>query len=370
MEETDQPSSATRADLSTVLAGLRAAGEGTRLRILTILAGGELTVSELCRILGQTQPRVSRHLKLLCDGGLLDRHSEGTSAFYGLTRQEPGRSIAKAVLNMIDPQDQTTATDLQRLLSIRQERAEAAGQYFEQIASSWDGLRSLHVADAEVERALLAAADSHRIDGRPITTLLDIGTGTGRILELFADRIARGLGIDLSKAMLNLARTNLTASGLDHCSVRHGNIYALNVEPASFDLAVLHHVLHYLDDPKAAITAAVAGLRPGGQLIIVDFAPHRLESLRTEHNHRRLGFEDLEVTDWCRQAGMEEIEVQHLVPADATQATIAGSGADQATAGQADPGPLTVSLWTATASAATVAVDSTPVGHRPQLESL
>lgn len=347
------------ADITTVLAGLRAAGENTRLRILSILAEGELTVSELCRILGQTQPRVSRHLKLLGDAQLLDRHSEGTSAFYGLTRREPGRTMVRAILALVDQGDQTTATDRQRLAAIRDERAEAAGRYFEQIAGRWDGVRSLHVADAEVERALVNAADRHRIDGAPITSLLDIGTGTGRILELFADRIERGLGIDLSKAMLNLARTNLTASGFHHCSVRHGNIYALDVEPASFDLAVLHHVLHFLDEPKLAIQAAVDGLRPGGQLIIVDFAPHGLESLRIEHAHRRLGFEDLEVTDWCRQVGLTDVDVTHLVPT--------GHDPHQTP----DDELLTVSLWTATRTSqpATAASDATGAETSERLES-
>jgi ubiquinone/menaquinone biosynthesis C-methylase UbiE len=352
------PSSAPVCDITTVLAGLRAAGENTRLRILSILSEGELTVSELCRILGQTQPRVSRHLKLLGDAQLLDRHSEGTSAFYGLTRREPGRTMVRSILSLVDPQDKTTSTDRQRLASIREERAHAAGQYFEQIAGQWDGVRSLHVADTEVEQALVDAADRHRINGGPITSLLDIGTGTGRILELFGDRIERGLGIDLSKAMLNLARTNLTASGLHHCSVRHGNIYALDVEPASFDLAVLHHVLHFLDEPHLAIRAAVEGLSLGGQLIIVDFAPHRLESLRTEHAHRRLGLEDTEVTDWCHQVGLTDVSVTHLVPPTATPQN-------------ADDELLTVSLWTATntSTSATAATSAPGADTSAQLES-
>ena len=352
------PSSATVGDITTVLAGLRAAGENTRLRILSILSEGELTVSELCRILGQTQPRVSRHLKLLGDAQLLDRHSEGTSAFYGLTRREPGRTIVRSILSLVDHQDKTTSTDRQRLASIREERAHAAGQYFEQIAGQWDGVRSLHVADTEVEQALIDAAERHRIDGAPITSLLDIGTGTGRVLELFGDRIERGLGIDLSKAMLNLARTNLTASGLHHCSVRHGNIYALDVEPSSFDLAVLHHVLHFLDEPNLAIRAAAEGLRPGGQLIIVDFAPHRLESLRTEHAHRRLGLEGAEVTDWCHQAGLTDVSVTHLVPQTNTPQA-------------AEDELLTVSLWTASrlTEPATAATGAPGADTSAQLES-
>ncbi len=304
------------ADLETVLGGLRAAAESTRLRIVAVLAEGELTVSELCRVLGQTQPRVSRHLKLLCEGGLLERHSEGTSAFYSPSRTEPGRSIFEAVLALVDGQDPTLAGDRHRLDKIRAERAVAAGQYFERIADMWDGVRSLHVADAEVERALLAITDNHRIDGRPIASLLDVGTGTGRVLGLFADRIERGLGIDLSSGMLNLARSNLLADGHHHCSVRHGNVYAPDVEPGSFDLAILHHVLHFLDDPAAAIASAASALEPGGQLLVVDFAPHQLEALRRDHAHRRLGFPDDEIAAWCEAAGLEDTSVTHLVPPD------------------------------------------------------
>lgn len=324
--------------LDTLLAALKAAGETTRLRILAVLADGELTVSELCRILGQTQPRVSRHLKLLGEAGLLDRHTEGTSAFYGPSRDLGGRRVFRAVLELLDPEDATIVSDRERLRDIRAERAAAAAQYFEQIAAEWNDVRSLHVTDDDVEQAMLAAADAHRINGRRISTLLDVGTGTGRILEVFSDRVSRGLGIDLSSNMLNLARSNLMAKGLDHCAVRHGNIYTLDhtldILPGSFDLAVLHHVLHFLDEPGRAVAVAGSSLLPGGQLIIVDFAPHELENLRSDHAHRRLGFEDHEVRQWCEQAGLTDVQATHLTPPS-----------DGATAE-----PLTVTMWTATQS--------------------
>ncbi len=342
-------------DIETVLAGLRAASEATRLRIVAVLAEGELTVSELCRILGQTQPRVSRHLKLLCDAGLLVRHSEGTSAFYSPSKVEPGRSIFHSVLSLVDREDRTLVADRSRLGAIRTERANAAGQYFEQIAGLWDSVRSLHVADTEVEQMLLAAADQHRIDGGKIASLLDIGTGTGRILELFADRIEHGLGIDLSVGMLNLARTNLVTEGHGHCSVRHGNIYALDVSPHSYDLAILHHVLHFLEDPAAAIVAATETLRPGGQLIVVDFAPHQLETLRRDHAHRRLGFPEDEVAGWCTAAGLTDVSVEHLIPAEREDQT-----------SEANTELLTVSLWTATQP---VHPSLTSVGESSSLQS-
>lgn len=303
----------TTADLESVLAGLRAAGESTRLRIVLALTDGELTVSELCRVLGQTQPRVSRHLRLLCDAGLLTRHSEGTNAYYAHTRAEPGRSLLTSLLALVAPDDRTVEADRQRLSAIREERADAANRYFEEIAESWHQVRSLHVDDAEVEGALLAMAEQ-RLGGPTFGRLLDIGTGTGRILELFADRIDRGIGIDLSSTMLKVARANLSAAGIGHCAVRQGNVYALDVPHQSIDLAVIHHVLHHLDDPAAAVAEAALTLRPGGQLIVVDFAPHGLESLRSEHAHRRLGFHDTEIADWCRQAGLDDVSIQHLIP--------------------------------------------------------
>jgi ubiquinone/menaquinone biosynthesis C-methylase UbiE/DNA-binding HxlR family transcriptional regulator len=324
----------TTGDLDTVLTGLRAAGEPTRLRILVALTDGELTVSELCRVLGQTQPRVSRHLRLLCEAGLLTRHSEGTNAFYAHTRTEPGRSLLANLLTLVDTDDRTVEADRQRLATIREERADAATRYFEEIAERWDQVRSLHVDDAEVEAALVAMAEQ-RIGGPRFGRLLDIGTGTGRVLELLADRVDHGIGIDLSPTMLKVARSNLSAAGLGHCAVRQGNVYALEVPHQSIDLAIIHHVLHHLEDPAAAIAEAALTLRPGGHLIVVDFAPHSLESLRSEHAHRRLGFHDAEIADWFRHAGLADLGVQHLIP-----------GASHG--GDAEPDELlTVGLWAA-----------------------
>lgn len=345
------PTSVAVTTLDSVLAELRAAGESTRLRILAVLAHGELTVSELCRVLGQTQPRVSRHLRLLCEAGLLTRQTEGTSAFYA-HRHEPGRSLLGPILALLDPGDQILEADQQRLAAIRAERADQARQYFEVIAEQWDSIRSLHVDDAEVEQAILDVALEHQRPNRsatgpegqegegaarPIGTLLDVGTGTGRILELLADRVDRGLGIDLSSNMLRLARSNLATQGLHHLSVRQGNVYALNVPAHSIDLVVLHHVLHYLDEPVVAIAEAAATVRPGGQLIVVDYAPHHLERLRREHAHRRLGFDEHEIKRWCEQAGLTAVAIRHLRP---SASVLDGDAPDQE--------PLTVSLWTAT----------------------
>lgn len=311
-----------------ILAVLRAVGEPSRLRIVLICDRVELTVGELSRVLRQSQPRVSRHLRLLVEAGVLERNAEGTSAFYRLTDAPFVADVLSAVKEYLDPDghvDDALSRDRERLDAIRAERAQNAAVYFEEIAESWENVRPLHVADDVVERALLeASADMD------IGTFLDVGTGTGRMLEVFADRIERGLGIDLSTRMLKLARSRLDRAGLRHCSVRHGNIYDLDVPAASIDLAVLHHVLHFLDDPGEAIGHIARSLRPGGRLLIVDFAPHANEILRTDHAHARLGFSDNQILRWCERAGLQHRHVTHLEPQTPP-----------------DGEPLTTSLWVA-----------------------
>lgn len=293
--------------MEQLLAGLRAAAESTRLRILAVLARTDLTVTELTQVLGQSQPRVSRHLKLLCDAGLLTRFQEGTWVFYRLADEGPGADLAQAVLARVPGDDSNLVRDLERLEAVRRARAEAAAQFFKENAPHWDRIRSLYVPETEVERAMLKAIKEDRVDD-----LLDIGTGTGRILQVFADRVRRGLGIDLSREMLAVARANLEKRNLRHCHVRQGDIYHLAVPQGSMDVVTIHHVLHFLDDPAAAIREAARTLRPGGRLLIVDFAPHQLEFLRSEHAHRRLGFSDEEIAGWCKSAGLEKLRIEHL----------------------------------------------------------
>ena len=304
--------------LDEYLAGLRAAAEPTRLRLLALCAEGELTVSELTEILGQSQPRVSRHLKLLVEAGLLDRIREGTWAFYRLTGGGPGTRLGRGLLDMIPGDDATLALDRERLGAVKQARAGRAQAYFRKNAARWNEIRKLYVAETEVEKALIEAMG---MDG--VGDFLDIGTGTGRILELFGEKVERGVGIDLSREMLALARANLERAGRHNCQVRHGDMYKLPVPSGSFDAVAIHQVLHYADDPAAAIAEAARVLRPGGRLVIVDFAPHDLEFLRRDHAHRRLGFSDDEVKGWCRAAGLVPASTVHL-PGD----------------------PLTVTIWT------------------------
>ena len=302
-----------------LLAALRAVAEPTRLRLVVLCARGELTVSELTQILGQSQPRVSRHLKLLCEAGLLDRFREGSWVFYRLSQSGPAGALARQLVATCDETDPTITLDLQRLHAIKRQRAEIAGAYFCENAAQWHRIRSLYVDEREVEAALVEI-----ITAAGPRELLDIGTGTGRMLEILAPRVPSALGIDQSREMLSIARVNLEQVGLENASVRLGDMYQLALPDASFDAVVIHQVLHYADRPAAAITEAARMLRPNGVFVLVDFAPHALEFLRDEHAHRRLGFSDAEVAEWCRAAGLDPASPQHL-PGD----------------------PLTVVIWTA-----------------------
>ncbi|HVI50021.1 MAG TPA: metalloregulator ArsR/SmtB family transcription factor [Candidatus Sulfotelmatobacter sp.] len=302
-----------------VLAALRAAAEPTRLRLLSLCAQGELTVSELVGILGQSQPRVSRHLKLMCEGGLLERFREGAWVFYRLSRSGAGGELARRALDLIPDGDPQLARDNARLAAIQLGRAASAAAYFDENAGRWAELRSWHIDEAEVEAALRRA-----VAGRRIGDLLDIGTGTGRLLEVLGPQAERAEGIDASREMLAVARAKLEAAGLRHCGVRQADMYALPFADGSFDMVVIHQVLHFADTPASAVAEAGRVLRPGGLLALVDFAPHELETLRTEHNHRRLGFADAEVAGWCAGAGLDMADIRRL-PGD----------------------PLTVTLWLA-----------------------
>lgn len=315
--------------MERLINALRAAGEPTRLRMLLMLDGSELTVTEICRILAQSQPRVSRHLKLLCDAGLLVRQAEATNAFYRHARSPFAEAFLASMSDLVDDDSAVFNRDQDQLAQIRASRAELAARSFERIALEEEVLRGRAVNQPAVEEAMLALAAE-----QPIDLLLDIGTGTGRVLELFAPRIQGGVGIELSREMLNLARTQLEAKHLNHCSVRYGNAYDLDLDRSSIGLAVLHHILHFLDEPARAIEQAARTVAPGGRLLIVDFAPHDLEALRDNHGHHRLGFSDEEVMRWCLAAGMASVSITHIAPPS--------------------PGPdsLTVTIWVATQSAA------------------
>jgi len=300
---------------------LRAAGESSRLRILALLSADELSVLELCRILDQSQPRVSRHLKLLADAGLVERFPDGAWVFYRLSAQSPERTLADHALSALNPADAVLASDASRLAAVRAERAQAAAAYFERNAERWSQVQSLYIDEAEVERAILAAAGPG-----PHRALVDLGAGAGRMLLLLGRHATRALGLDLSQQMLNIARAEAARAGLAHCELRHGDIFDTRLPDGYADLVTVHQVLHYLTDPAAAVAEAARLTAPGGRLIIADFAPHGLEHLREAHQHRRLGFTDEEVAGWLAAAGLDPQPPVSLSPSQ--------------------PGGLTVKIWT------------------------
>lgn len=276
---------------------LRAAGEPTRLRILSLLAGEELSVMEMSRILDQSQPRVSRHLKLMTDAGLIERFPDGARVYYRLSHDAQARRLIDTVLDILA--EDAGEADHRRLDEVRKDREEAAVSYFEQVAPQWDRLRSLYVSESAVEAALEKA-----VGPGPFERVVDLGTGSGRMLTLFGKKAKMSVGLDLSQNMLNIARTNVTKAGVEQVELRHGDIFATRLPAASADLVIVHQVLHYLSDPAAAVAEAARLVSPGGRLVIIDFAPHDFEHMREAHQHRRLGFADSEINGWLQDGGL------------------------------------------------------------------
>lgn len=286
---------------------LKAAGEPTRLRLLALLAHADLTVSDLMDILGQSQPRISRHLKLLAEAGLLERYQEGSWAYFRAVEDGAPAAFLGAILERVNANDPQLLRDREQLATVRARRARQAADYFAVNAASWDAIRKLHVDEAQVEAAIL-----DMLGNSPFQAMLDLGTGTGRMLELLSPLYVRATGIDTSREMLTVARSNLEAAGISGAHVRQGDMLNADLARESFDLVTIHQVLHFLDDPARAIRQAARTLRPGGRMLIVDFAPHALEFLRDQHAHLRLGFAAEQVAGWLEAAGLEVREHRRL----------------------------------------------------------
>jgi ubiquinone/menaquinone biosynthesis C-methylase UbiE len=320
---------------------LKAAGEQTRMRLLALLSSSDLTVTDLTEILGQSQPRISRHLKLLGEARLIERYQEGAWAYFRLTSEGNAAGLARLVIDAASRNDPVLSRDAERLEGVKRARAEKAQSYFSRNADSWDQLRSLHVSDETVEAALVEL-----VGRKPFDSMLDLGTGTGRILQLFEGLYRRGIGVDASRDMLAVARANFDRNGLSHASVRHGDIFNLPLDRESFDLVTIHQVLHYLQSPDAAVAEAARMLRPGGRLVIVDFAPHDLEYLREEHAHMRLGFSHETIGNVLAEQGLEIVKIVDLKPEDtATE-------------------KLTVTIWLARDRRLLIADDTSPSSQK------
>jgi ArsR family transcriptional regulator len=298
----------------------QALADSTRLRIVALLRLMELSVGELAQVLGQSQPRVSRHLKILSDAGVLERRKEGSWVFLTLGDADEVEPMFALIDCWADADtDELFDADSTRLEAVRADRAEAAARYFSVHAGIWDQIRSLHVAECDVDKAI-----DRTLGKRPLGRLVDIGTGTGRMIELFAPRAAYAIGIDKSSEMLRLARVKLEQAGVSS-SLRQGDMYALPLQDESADCVIIHQVLHYAHSPAAAIVEAARVLSPGGTLLIVDFAAHEREELRERDAHIRLGFEDEVMSGWFASAGLEMDHVEHLAGGELTVTLWRGS---------------------------------------------
>ena len=308
---------------------LRAAGDPTRLRLLLLLRQAELTVSELIEIVGQSQPRVSRHLKLLGEAELVERFKEGSWVFCRAADRGIGAELGAAIESLADPALQEA--DRTRLAHVREARAATAAAYFKANAAEWERIRALHAPEQDVEAAI-----ARHLTARNIENFLDAGTGTGRMLELIAPHAKRAVGIDVSPDMLAIARDRLLRADIHNAQVRLGDTYRLpflnGAAGNGFDVVLFHQVLHYLDDPGAAVAEAARVMAPGGRLLVADFTPHHEEFLREEYAHRRLGFSDREVDGWFAAAELSNSGSETIAP-------------------QSKSEKLTVKLWLATVKA-------------------
>ena len=299
--------------MTTPLAIFRALADPTRLRIMALLRRMELSVGELAQVLGQSQPRVSRHVRILADAGLCDRRREGSWVFLGLGPAATAPLLATIDGARDDAAERWEVADAARLDAVQADRAAAAQAYFDAHAAEWDAIRSLHVAEDEVEAAIQQA-----LDGDPIGRLVDIGTGTGRMIELLGAGTTGAIGIDRSPEMLRFARARMGRAGIERVELRQGDMYALPLEDGSADTVVLHQVLHYAQAPAAAIAEAARLMTPEGRLLIVDFAAHDREELREREGHARLGFDDDQMAHWFAAAGLEPARTIELAGGELT----------------------------------------------------
>lgn len=287
----------------------RALADPTRLRIVALLRRMELSIGEIAQVLGQSQPRVSRHVKILCDAGLAVRRKEGSWAFLAPASPHRVEPLFRAIdiWEAEEGENHWTLADTARLAAVHADRASAAERYFSAHAAQWDAIRSLHVAESEVETAMTAA-----LAEAPVGRLVDVGTGTGRMIELFGRAARTAIGIDRSPEMLRFARAKLGALDLSNWELRQGDLASLPVADGQADTVILHQVLHFIPDPEGAIAELARILSVDGRLLIVDFAPHDREELRDRDAHARLGFSDDQITAWFRGAGLETGLIENL----------------------------------------------------------
>lgn len=287
----------------------RALADPTRIRILHLLGTMELAVGEVAQAVAQSQPRVSRHIKILAEAGLVERRKEGNWVFLHLGTGTACTQLMK-LFDLVAPDESESLwlkADLARLAAVRADRVRAADEYFAAHAEEWDVIRSLHVPEAEVEQAMIGL-----LGNESFRHFLDLGTGTGRMLELFGAGASRISAIDRSPNMLRLARAKLPPENADKFSLLLGDFCALPFPDGSVDLVTAHQTLHYSPTPDRAIAEGARVLAEGGRFLAVDFAPHDLEELRSRDQHERLGFSDEQIGEWFDRAGLAVEAVKTL----------------------------------------------------------
>ena len=293
--------------MEKLLQGLRAAAEPTRLRIIALCGHAELSVTELVMILGQTQPRVSRHLKLLVEGGLLQRNKEGNRAYYRLSTEAEGADLARMLNDLMPGEDEVHALDLSRLSSVKADRVRYAESFLDPYSQEIIELRGMWPPDEVIDKCILAL-----LKDRSIQNLLDLGTGAGRILRTIAPFVVKGTGIDNSLEMLSIARARLDQDGIKNCQVRVGDMYRLPFKKNSFDLITINSLLRYADEPKKVIAEAARVLEKKGALFIVVLAAHDLSALRDEYGHSWLGFSEAEMAEMLSEENLTVGRVKHI----------------------------------------------------------
>ncbi|GJM03520.1 MAG: ArsR family transcriptional regulator [Rhodomicrobium sp.] len=296
-----------------LLSALKAAGDQTRLRLLVLLSRAEHNVKDLTEIMGQSQPRLSRHLKLLTGAGLIERFQEGSWVYYRIARDGAPAALVTKLLTAANPADKTFNKDRQQADKVMAARAGEAQAYFKTHAKDWDSIRSLYIREELVEDEMETLLGDTQVE-----KLIDLGTGTGRILERFHHLFKTGIGIDINKEMLRHARARLDRLSITSCELRHGDITNLPLEDNLADTVIMHQILHFFAEPKHACIEAARLLKTGGRLLIVDFAPHKQEQLRVNFAHQRLGFSEDQLWQFLKGTGLKGLAFKRL-PSTTTQ---------------------------------------------------
>ena len=265
---------------------LKTLGDLTRLRLLALCRQGECSVSELTRVIGQSQPRISQQLKVLCDAGLLRRFRDGKRVFYRVPAKDAGSSDLGGLYDLIPRDDPTILEDLKRL---RDHRGEGVSEFgLEPITDAND--RAIHKALVELTVAT------------PVGDLLDVGCGRGSVLKLLASRAGRAVGVDIDEHARRLARAELMLAGLPNCSLRQGNMYRLPFDDEEFNTIILDDVLAEADEPVRALLESRRLLKPGGRLLILQ-SVSEMTAARIQQS----------MADWSAEAKLR-MASPHLVP--------------------------------------------------------